>query len=162
MPTTISGTTGVSQVQDGAISTPEKLGSAVVTPPKMSGNQTGNAPVYGCRAWVNFDAGRNSSGGADTANTSRFLRASGNVSSVLKLASGHYRVSLTAPMSDAEYAVFGGGSPSYGLRPGSIVAVNSTPAWGEVAPTPSTFEVTFSDDQGATINPKYGSLFVFA
>lgn len=161
MPTTISGDTGVSQVQDNVITTAD-IQNAAITAAKLSGGQTGAAPVYGARAWVNFDAGRNSSGGTDTANTARFLRASGNVSSVLKLASGHYRVTFSIPMSDAEYAIFGGGSPSYGARPGSIVAVNSTPAWGENAPTTSAFEVTFSDDQGATINPKYGSLFVFA
>jgi hypothetical protein len=37
MTTKIDGTTGVDQIQDGAVSTSAKLGSSVVTPPKTSG-----------------------------------------------------------------------------------------------------------------------------
>jgi hypothetical protein len=73
MPTVISGTTGVSQVQDNVITTnkilnntvttekiapgaviTEDLANGAVTAAKMSGGQSGSAPIYGCRAWVNF------------------------------------------------------------------------------------------------------------
>ena len=45
--------------------TTAKLADASVTAPKLSGAQTGTAPVYGVRAWVNFDATQN----ADVAGT---------------------------------------------------------------------------------------------
>jgi hypothetical protein len=35
--------------------TTAKIADASVTAPKLNGAQTGDAPVYGCRAWVNFN-----------------------------------------------------------------------------------------------------------
>jgi len=52
---------------------------------------------YKCRAWVNFD-------GATTPPT---IRASGNVSSVVRNGVGDYTVNFTTPMQDANYAVAG-------------------------------------------------------
>ncbi len=40
---------------------------------------TGSAPAYACRAWVNFDGTRDTTGAVSTANTNRFIRSSGNV-----------------------------------------------------------------------------------
>lgn len=67
---------------------------ASITAPKLSGAQTGSAPIYGCRAWVNFD-------GTGTA----AIRASGNVSSITDNAPGDYKVNFTTAMPDANYAV---------------------------------------------------------
>lgn len=86
MPTTITGNSGVSQVQAGATSD--------------------GLPLFQCRAWVNFDGTRDSTGAASTANTARFIRASGNVSSVVRNGTGNYTVNFTAPLPDANYAVF--------------------------------------------------------
>lgn len=66
---------------------------------------TGSAPAYACRAWVNFDGTRDTSGAVSTANTNRFIRASGNVTSVLRNAAGDYTITFTTPMSDANYSV---------------------------------------------------------
>ena len=73
------------------------------TATKLAGT-TGSAPSYACRAWVNFDGTRDSSGAVSTANTNRFIRASGNVTSVLRNAAGDYTVTFTTAMSDANYA----------------------------------------------------------
>lgn len=35
--------------------TTAKIADAAVTAPKLNGAQTGTAPIYGCRAWVNFN-----------------------------------------------------------------------------------------------------------
>lgn len=59
-------------------------------------NATGSAPVYACRAWVNFN-------GVGTVS----IRASGNVSSVTDNAVGDYTVNFTTAMPDANYAVVG-------------------------------------------------------
>jgi hypothetical protein len=68
---------------------------------------TGSAPAYACRAWVNFDGTRDSSGAVSSANTNRFIRSSGNVTSVLRNAAGDYTVTFTTAMTDANYVVSG-------------------------------------------------------
>jgi hypothetical protein len=57
-------------------------------------NATGTAPVYACRAWVNFD-------GTGTV----AIRASGNVSSITDNNNGNYTINLTVAMQDVNYAV---------------------------------------------------------
>jgi hypothetical protein len=56
-------------------------------------NATGSAPVYACRAWVNFN-------GTGTV----AIRASGNVSSITDNGTGDYTVNITTAMPDANYA----------------------------------------------------------
>jgi hypothetical protein len=58
-------------------------------------NASGSAPLYACRAWVNF----NGTTGPGT------IRGSGNVSSVTRNATGDYTVNFTTAMPDANYAV---------------------------------------------------------
>lgn len=53
----------------------------------------GNAPLYGCRAWVNFN-------GQGTV----AIRGSGNVSSITDLGTGYYTVNFTTAMVDSSYA----------------------------------------------------------
>jgi hypothetical protein len=55
-------------------------------------NATGTAPVYACRAWVNFN-------GFGTV----AIRASGNVSSITDNGTGNYTVNFTTAMPDANY-----------------------------------------------------------
>ena len=54
---------------------------------------SGSAPVYACRAWVNFN-------GTGTV----AIRASGNVSSITDNGVGIYSVNFTTAMSDANFA----------------------------------------------------------
>ena len=61
-------------------------------------NATGAAPVYACRAWVNFN------GTGVVA-----VRASGNVSSITDNGTGDYTANFTTAMPDANYAVTGTG-----------------------------------------------------
>lgn len=76
------------------------------------GNQSGTAPIYGCRAWVNFD-GRGSIGANQT------IRAQGNVSSVYKNAVGDYTIYFTLPMPIISYCVFGSGIEDNGTDSGT-------------------------------------------
>lgn len=57
-------------------------------------NASGSAPVYACRAWVNFN-------GTGTV----AIRASGNVSSITDNGTGNYTVNFTTAMPDANYCV---------------------------------------------------------
>ena len=97
MPTVIDGTTGVSQIQAGATS--------------------GGLPVFQCRAWVNFDGTRDTTGAVSTANTPRLIRGSGNVSSVVRNGAGDYTVNFTTAMPDANYAVAATNNNSTGNAP---------------------------------------------
>jgi hypothetical protein len=63
---------------------------------KTATNASGSAPVYACRAWVNF-------GGTGTPE----IRASGNVSSITDNGTGDYTVNFTTAMPDANYSVIG-------------------------------------------------------
>jgi len=59
-------------------------------------NASGSAPVYACRAWVNFN-------GTGTV----AIRGSGNVSSITDNGVGNYTVNFTTPMEDVNYAFLG-------------------------------------------------------
>lgn len=78
--------------------------SNITTQVKSALNASGDAPIYGCRAWVNFDGTKDSTGAASTANTARLIRASGNVSSVMRNGTGDYTVNFTTAMPDANYS----------------------------------------------------------
>ena len=56
-------------------------------------NATGSAPIYACRAWVNFN-------GTGTV----AIRASGNVTSITDNGDGDYTVNFTTALPDADYA----------------------------------------------------------
>ena len=70
-------------------------------------NSSGDAPVYACRAWVNFDGSKDTNGSPSTANTNRLIRASGNVASVLRTGTGRYTITFTTEMPDANYVMAG-------------------------------------------------------
>jgi len=59
-------------------------------------NASGSAPIYACRAWVNFN-------GTGTVS----INASGNVSSVTDNGTGDYTVNFTTAMPDENFAVGG-------------------------------------------------------
>jgi hypothetical protein len=102
MPITINGSGTVTGISAGG------LPDAIITAPELSGAQTGSAPIYGCRAWVNFDGTRNAADtGASTNGANVKIRASGNVTSVLKNGTGDYTVTFATAMPDANYTVTG-------------------------------------------------------
>lgn len=70
----------------------------VLTPLRLRDglNASGSAPVFACRAFVNFN-------GTGTV----AIRASGNVSSITDNGVGDYTVNFTTAMSDANYSVVG-------------------------------------------------------
>jgi hypothetical protein len=83
------------------------------TATKLAGT-TGSAPSYACRAWVNFDGTRDTTGAVSTANTNRLIRSSGNVTSVLRNSTGSYTVNFTTAMADANYSAVSGNNSVQG------------------------------------------------
>lgn len=55
-------------------------------------------------AWVKFDGTRDTTDTVSTANTNRLIRASFNVSSVMRNALGDFTINFTTPLSDTNYA----------------------------------------------------------
>jgi hypothetical protein len=87
---------------------------------------TGSAPAYACRAWVNFDGTRDTSGAVSTANTNRLIRASGNVTSVLRNSVGNYTITFTTPMSDANYSAAGNSVDPSGIATVTLAIFSTT------------------------------------
>ncbi len=105
MPMTLSGDgtiTGLAAggLPDSSIVTAD-IANAAITAAKLDGAQSGSAPIYGARAWVNFN-------GTGTV----AIRASGNVSSITDGGTGAYTVNFTTAMPDANYSAFVDMTPS--------------------------------------------------
>jgi hypothetical protein len=75
---------------------------------------SGTAPIYPCRAWVNFN-------GTGTV----AIRGSGNVSSITDNGTGDYTINFTIAMTDANYAVCGS---AFGNVVHSIMSPDGTPS----------------------------------
>jgi len=94
MPVIINGTTGIDTVQDGIVTDGKLNLTANSQEIKDALNAGGTAPIYACRAWVNFN-------GSGTV----AIRESGNVSSITDNGTGNYTVNFATAMPDANYAV---------------------------------------------------------
>ena len=99
----LNGSTGINKVQDGTITDTKLNLSANSQEIKDALNAVGSAPIYACRAWVNF----NGTGAVA-------IRASGNVSSITDNGTGDYTVNFTTAIEDANYVVVLGGKSSVG------------------------------------------------
>ena len=101
----------ISKISQAGLDAPLSLTSPTLTTPNIDSAQiptvSGTAPLYMCRAWVNF----NGTG-------SVAIRASGNVTSITDNGTGDYTVNFTTAMTDANFAVvaLGGNSTT---APGS-------------------------------------------
>jgi len=112
MTITINGTTGVTfpagglgnpasavvGLTDTQTLTNKTLTTPTLTTPTINSASvptvSGTAPLYMCRAWVNFN-------GTGTV----AIRASGNVSSITDNGTGNYTINFSTAMSDANYGV---------------------------------------------------------
>lgn len=90
------------------------IGNAKVTAAKMDGVAKDNAgsnltvgttPVFGCRAFVNFDGTKDTTGAVSELNTDRLIRAAGNISSVTRNSEGSYTITFSPALPDSNYAV---------------------------------------------------------
>jgi hypothetical protein len=89
---------------------------------KTALNASGSAPIYACRAWVNFN-------GTGTV----AIRASGNVSSITDNGTGDYTVNFTTAMVDANYtASLSGGKPGNADDQGLLMCANASRGVGSI------------------------------
>jgi len=129
-----SGATGLSvsstaQAQEGTDDT------TAISPLKLRDglNATGLAPIYACRAWVNFD-------GTGTV----AIRASGNVSSITDNGTGRYRGNLITAVP-ANSAVLDGGASLVGSDCVVKTFLEST----------TSINIEVDTSSGANIDPAY-------
>lgn len=105
---------------------------------KTATNATGSAPVYACRAWVNFN-------GTGTV----AVRASGNVSSITDVGVGDYRVNLTTAMPNTNYTKVATSATNSGSAPQACYVDYGRTSNGYVAPTTTVFAVSNVSASGA-------------
>ena len=87
---------------DATITSAELASNAVDSQTLTLLNASGSAPVYACRAWVNFN-------GTGTV----AIRASGNVSSITDNGTGNYTMNFATALPDVNYSAVGNHSQVY-------------------------------------------------
>lgn len=135
--------TGTSTVE--STITPTKLDSKIAN--RL--NASGTAPMYACRAWVNFN------GTGIVA-----IRGSGNVTSITDNGTGDYTINFTVAMPNANYAVVG--TAAYNQTSTIANLINPSPT---VLATSSVRLVcgyqSDTSDPGAFADPTLVSISVF-
>jgi len=124
-----------------------------ITPLRMREgfNASGSAPVYACRAWVNFN-------GTGTV----AIRASGNVSSITDNGTGDYTVNFTTAMPDANYSAVANSDTNSGFSPQAPQMFVSVLSNSTVAPTTSGFRLsTRRMSDGLGVDQTYVTVSVF-
>lgn len=111
----IDGTIGINKVQDGIITDTKLNLSANSQEIKDALNAGGSAPIYACRAWVNFN-------GTNTV----AIRGSGNVSSITDSATGNFYVNFNTPIEDSNGCVVVSGQQSSSSNDGRCFMVDMT------------------------------------
>jgi hypothetical protein len=108
----------------------------------------GSAPIFGCRAWVSFDGTKDTTNTTSTSNTNRLIRASGNVTSVLRNGTGDFTITFTTALPDANYAVMGITNGSTTSLVDRIVSVKGATSTGASDKTTTTLSIL----SGNTLN----------
>lgn len=130
------GTGGITatQLASDAVTT-VKIKDANVTAAKLDGAQSGSAPIFGARAWVNFN-------GTGTTGTNQTIRGQGNVASVYKNGTGDYTITFTTSMPDSNYAMVGTTLTESGTaQPGGVSVYATDRTVGPVTQTTSTIRI---------------------
>ena len=138
---------GIAELATGAEAAAGTDAARIVTPAALRAglNASGSAPIFACRAWVNFN-------GTGTV----AIRASGNVSSITDNGLGDYTVNLQTALPDANFsAVVGGPNGSNGTN---ITVLNVT---GTTASTVRIVQSGTGTGGGGTTDASLVSLAVF-
>jgi len=144
MPITIDG----NGIITGAATLATTVANPTFTTPNINSAQfatvSGTAPIYPCRAWVNFN-------GTGTV----AIRASGNVTSITDRGTGAYTVNFTTAMSDASY-----GFAATAGTPAANTAAYAHLANG-IAPTTTAIAIDVITDGGTRQDATYVAVSVF-
>ena len=97
--------------------TTAKIADASITAAKLNGEQTGSAPIFGCRAYGSFDG---------TATSPITPIKSGNIASITRTETGSFTVVMTAAMENSSYCVVANATHPTGITFGSNCYVSIT------------------------------------
>ena len=128
-----------------------KIVNNAINGEKLSGFQSGDAPVYGVRAFVCFDG--------TGAGASRTIRSAGNVVSVTDNGTGNYTVNFDVAMPDANYATAGMAGGAGGTSTASDIVV-AIPSSGSPIYTVSAVQILTNNAGSGNTDRPYVSLFV--
>jgi hypothetical protein len=131
--TTIVGTDTTQTLTNKSIDAAQLTGNVAAAQITSALNATGSAPLYACRAWVNFD-------GTSTPS----IRGSGNISSVTARATGKYTVNFSTAMVDANYSM----TQAIGPNNDTDTAAHSVYISGTPSTTSANVNCTFSNADG--------------
>ena len=104
--TTLVGTDATQTLTNKTIDASQLTGDVAAARITNALNASGSAPIYACRAWVNFNG---------TLAAASMIQGSGNVSSITDNGTGNYTVNFTTAMPNATYAVVTSGHASTNL-----------------------------------------------
>lgn len=134
--------------------TNKTLTSPTLTTPNIDSAQfatvSGTAPIYPCRAWVNFN-------GTGTP----AIRGSGNVSSLTDNGAGDYTVNFTTAMSDINYSVNTTCSSNGTSNFITTTVFTNASSGANVAPTTSAARINTGVYAVGTFDPTYVNVSVF-
>jgi hypothetical protein len=156
MPITINGAGSISGLSAGglpdlSVSTAD-LADAAITAAKLDGAQSGAAPIYGARAWVNFDGT-----GVVT------IRGSGNVSSITDNGLGDYTANFTTALATANASVsMTSANSSSGNTNVTVCGLRapSTAAIGAASLTTTSVRMGVRNSSGNQIDSDYVSVAI--
>lgn len=111
---------------------------------------TGSAPIYACRAWVNFN-------GSGTVS----IRASGNVSSITDNGSGNYTVNYTTALSDGNYSLNATTRQLDGGGAGMISLANGLDGSVATFSTTTSSRIIFRSSGNSTQDTDYVCVAIF-
>lgn len=115
-----------------------------ITAPKLSGAQTGSAPIFGIRAWVSFN-------GTGTVT----VRGSANVSSITDNGTGDYTINFATAMPDANYAVCGSSGGGNATSQGAVYLLDQL-----TARTTALFRVLTLTPAGVSVDTPFIDIMV--
>jgi hypothetical protein len=116
-----------------------------------SDEQTGSAPVFVARAWAHFDGTKDTTNATSTSNTNRLIKASGNVTSILRNSIGNYTLTFRTALPNANYAAIATGFVSAGNA-----AIITTDAY-----TTSTVTINCVDSSNAEADFSHVNIVIF-
>jgi len=123
---------------------------------KKALNADNSPPIFACRAWVNFDG---SSGSTVDEEFRCTIRASGNVSKVVRAATGTFVVHFSTAMPDNDYCVFAMANESVLGNRSSGINIRGTD--DSLMSTTSVTLDTGSASSGGAANISVNSIAIF-
>ena len=112
------------------------------------GTTNTSLPIFGCRAFVNFDGSDVATVGSESHCK---IRASGNVSKVVRTGTGQFTIHFATAMPDTNYVMCGAAGNDGTTTAGRDVTFNATLATASCSIRSSYYDNTSANDEVITV-----------